>query len=199
MSGRFVLRLPPGLHEELARRAREQGVSLNTLCLQALRSYLGGAPAQAGEGVPEKEAPGAAARLPAIRNLLGESLLAVVLFGSVARGEPRGGSDVDLLIVVSSDLPLSRRLYQRWDERLAGEGSDPYTPHFVHLPAGVEQAGSIWFETAVDGVVLYDRGGRVSRFLGRVRRAMADGRLVRRRAYGHPYWIRRGGEASHVQ
>ena len=134
--------------------------------------------------------------LQVIRDTMGESLLGVLLFGSVAREDYHVGSDIDLLIVVSSDLPLTRRLYARWDEQLV---EDMHSPHFVHLPATVEEAGSIWFEAAVDGIVLYDSDGRVSRFLSRIRRAIADGRLMRRFAYGHPYWIRGDREASSVQ
>jgi len=40
----------------------------------------------------------------ALRERLGERLLAVALFGSVARGEATPDSDIDLLVVVSDAL-----------------------------------------------------------------------------------------------
>ncbi len=189
-SGKFVLRLPARLHEGLKRRARDKGVSLNTLCVRALEPIGYGNPRGA-EGQSH-----ASSLLAAIRGMLGDALMGVLLFGSVARGEPRDGSDIDLLVVVAPDLPLTRRLYRLWDERTAGRIDGRYSPHFVHLPAGPEAAGSIWFEAAVDGVVLWDDAGQVALLLRRIRRAMAEGKLVRRQAYGHPYWIRRCGEAS---
>lgn len=128
--------------------------------------------------------------------MLAESLLGIILFGSTARGENHSASDIDLLIVVASNVPLTRRLYALWDERLSEE---LYSPHFVHLPENVAAAGSIWYEAAVDGIVFYEAGRRISRILGQIRRTIATGGLERKVAYGHPYWIKRWEERSDVQ
>jgi predicted nucleotidyltransferase len=189
-SGRFVLRLPPESHAALKKLASQRGISLNELCLRALKAYLKRGRLIAGTDGKEE-----GHLLQALTDMLGESLLGVLLFGSVAREEYHDGSDIDLLVVVTSELPLTRRLYARWDERFAG---NLHSPHFVHLPASIEEAGSIWFEAAVDGIVLHDSDGRVSRFLSQIRRAIAAGRLVRRFAYGYPYWIREDRGASGV-
>jgi antitoxin HicB len=42
-SGRFVLRVPKGIHRRLAAQARREGVSLNTLCATALAASVGAA------------------------------------------------------------------------------------------------------------------------------------------------------------
>ncbi|HSW41151.1 MAG TPA: type II toxin-antitoxin system HicB family antitoxin [Patescibacteria group bacterium] len=47
-SGRFVLRVPKGLHRRLAAQARREGVSLNTLCATALAADVGAAEASGG-------------------------------------------------------------------------------------------------------------------------------------------------------
>ncbi len=191
LSGKFVVRLPPKLHASLKRLAVEKGVSLNGLCLSALESCVGSSnQATRVEGpVPIEQ----------VRSLLGELLLGVLLFGSAARGEQRSGSDVDLMIVVSDDLPLTRSLYTRWDQGIEGAATSPVSPHFVHLAADEKVAGSLWYEAAVDGVILHDRDGRVGRLLRLLRRAMADGKLQRKSAHGHPYWIRRDREVARVQ
>lgn len=44
-SGRFVLRVPKGIHRRLAAQARREGVSLNTLCATALAAGVGAAEA----------------------------------------------------------------------------------------------------------------------------------------------------------
>ena len=52
-SGRFVLRVPKGIHRRLAAQARRERVSLNTLCATALAASVGAAeisPAIAGAG-----------------------------------------------------------------------------------------------------------------------------------------------------
>lgn len=51
-SGRFVVRTPPSLHEQLAWRADQEGVSLNSLVLVALASYLAGPEYRAFESAP---------------------------------------------------------------------------------------------------------------------------------------------------
>jgi predicted nucleotidyltransferase len=185
-----VVRVPPSLHASLKRRARAQGVSLNGLCLDALKSFLGTGEQETREG--------ASIPLQQCRDLLGESLSGILLFGSTARGEGREGSDVDLMIVVGSELPLTRALYERWDQGIDG-ASSRLSPHFVHIPDDEREAGSLWFEAAVDGIVLLDRGGRIARFLRTLRRSMAEGKLRRKSAYGHPYWIRTDQEAAGVQ
>ena len=48
--------------------------------------------------------------------------------------------------------------------------------------------GGFWPEIALDGIVLFERDVAVSRRLVAIRRAIADGRLVRRTAHGQPYW-----------
>lgn len=187
-SGRFVLRLPVKLHDALRRRATALDLSLNQLCLRALSEYLSAGRPAAGEPGPPW--------LRAARRALGGELLGAVLFGSEARGEARTGSDIDLLLVAGPSVPLTRRLYALWDESLA---EDRHSPHFVHLPSSTAEAGSLWLEAAVDGTVLSDREGRVGRFLGRLRRAIAAGRLTRKTAYGHPYWVKSEGGPAHDQ
>ena len=134
-----------------------------------------------------------------IQHLVGAPLLGVLLFGSTARGETRDSSDVDLMIVVDAQLPLTRSLYAGWDQSLDKTGSSRLSPHFVHLPGSAEEAGSLWLEAAVDGIVLFDREGAIARLLRAIRRSMAEGKVQRKSAYGHPYWVRRGKEAAHVQ
>ncbi|MBN2552763.1 MAG: toxin-antitoxin system HicB family antitoxin [Spirochaetales bacterium] len=187
-SGKFVLRLPPELHLSLKNLAARKGISLNELCLRAVKSYITGIRADTSSGGSKDQR-----WFRVLEEQLGNSLLGVILFGSVARGENRGSSDVDLLIVVSSDLPLNRRLYAMWDEKLSEE---PHSPHFVHLAETVSRAGSLWYEAAVDGIVLHETDGKISRFLSRIRRLIASGKLERKIAYGHPYWVKREEETG---
>lgn len=122
--------------------------------------------------------------------VVGDELLGLVLFGSCARGEQTVSSDVDLLVVVSSPVQLNRDLYRRWDET---SRLDNVSPHFVHLPDGLDRAGSIWFEVAVEGIILFERDRAVTRFVQDVRRAIADGKVERRYSHGHPYWVKNTG------
>lgn len=184
-SGKFVLRLPPALHERLRDTARGLGVSLNALCARLLQDAA--ARIEAGRTTQ----PTWHDRVADFVRVAQVRVIGTILFGSAARGELRHGSDIDLLVVVDAATPLSRSLYARWDEVALGQTSDrEVNAHFVKLPASVEEAGSLWLEAAVEGVILQDESGRVRRFLQDLRRAVAAGRFVRSVAHGQPYWKR---------
>ncbi len=184
-SGRFVLRIDPGLHRTLRREAAAQNLSLNAYCATLLQKRTA-PPASHGDAR-------AFPWLADVEHAVGSELLGVVLFGSWARGEALEGSDTDLLIVLEPGSPLNRGRYEQWDARFGAELS----PHFVTLPVAGEEYGSIWIEAAVDGTIVQDRSGRVAALLIAIRRQIAAGRYRRAMAHGHPYWTRgAGGEAD---
>lgn len=176
-SGRFVLRLPPPLHGALQAAARACGLSLNEYCVRRL--------ATAGSGLAANEH--AVAIVARATALAGNALVAVVVYGSWTRGEATPASDVDVLVVVEPRIAVTRALYRAWDEQTVAWHGRPVDPHFVHLPTGRAVTG-LWGEVAIDGVVLFERDWRLSAYLARVRRAIAEGRLVRRLVHGQPYW-----------
>ena len=177
-SGRFVLRLDPDLHAELHRAAAVRGTSLNAYCAQRLAAPGGVCP-----GFED-----AADTIRCAGALMGESLIGVVVFGSWARGEPADTSDVDVLIVIDGDVPVTRALYRRWDEAPVAWSGRPVDPHFVHLPSQRRTPSGLWAEVAIDGIVLHDPRHRLFPQLAAVRRALAEGRLRRRTAHGAGYW-----------
>lgn len=177
-SGRFLLRLPPAMHQALDFAAREAGLSLNEYCVRRL-------------GVGSVTAVGgaqAAALLTRGTEILGEALLGMALFGSRVRGDAEPDSDLDVLFAVDSGTEISRDTYRRWDALPSVFGGRPTVePHFAHLPAA-ESPSNLWGEAALEGVVLFERGRLVTEALVRIRRAAAAGRLVRRISHGQPYW-----------
>jgi hypothetical protein len=179
-SGRFVLRIDPGLHALLRRSAREAGLSLNDYCARKLRE----------QAVPAATPEELAVAVRRAAELFGEDLVGVAAFGSWTRGELRSGSDVDLLVVLEPRVRLDRRLYRRWDEQPMEWGGRVVESHFAHLPAPDATVGGIWAEVSIDGIVLFERDFRLSAQLIRVRHEIVSGRLVRRVAHGQPYWVR---------
>lgn len=177
MSGRFLLRVPAEVHGRLHGRARESGVSLNEWCNRALRVP---GPSLLGED-------GAVVTVERALAALDDRLVGLVVYGSYARGDATPASDVDVLVVVDRLVALSRSLYRAWDGEPVRWGGRAIDPHFVHLPADRSGAGP-WAEAAIDGVVLLERDGAVTRQLAATRGALAAGRLVRRTVHGQPYW-----------
>lgn len=193
-SGRFILRIPPALHLRLKQEAARRGASLNEACRQLLDAGLeSGAQSEDSDLQPRDRAPSRwVSRLAAPAARLG--VLGIVLFGSRARGEATAASDTDLLLVLPVGQRPSRELYAKWDEAVrALPRHDPtggqLEPHFAALPAHAEGAGSLWFEIALDGVVLWDSSGELERRLRELRDHIAAGRAVRKFAHGQPYWI----------
>ena len=183
-SGRFVLRIPPDLHARASRIARERGLSLNEYCRTAIDACTDAEVGNPGHG------PFGGRWVQEAQRVVGDALEGVVLFGSQARGQGRASSDVDLLIVIAATREINRDTYRHWDS----SGPDRrVSPHFVHLPGDVSSAGSIWYEVAVDGIILHEENQKVSAFLRSVRGAIADGNVRRRYAHGHPYWVRNTG------
>lgn len=178
-SGRFVLRIDPGLHAVLRRAAGELGLSLNDYCARKLAVPSGNVTA----------IEGATRAVERAAELFAERLVGIAVFGSWARGEVAGGSDLDILVVVEPRVRLTRRLYRIWDEAPIGWGHRTVEPHFVHLPARNETVAGIWAEVAVDGIVLFERGLALSTRLILVRQDIVSGRIVRRLVHGQPYWV----------
>ncbi len=180
-----MLRLPPALHALVREQASARGQSLNEYCVAVLEAAVSGAPDRQPEWMAWLEAE------------FGRDLVGVILFGSTARGTQRPGSDVDLLVVLEPRAAITRDLYRRWDSA-AGSSNAVETPHFVSLPAAVEDSGGIWYEAAMDGIVLRDSRQRLARLLSRIRRAAAAGLIRREEAHGHPYWVRGRAIESHA-
>lgn len=176
-SGRFVLRIDPALHASLREEARETGVSLNELC--AGRLALPSTPLPTGI-------------LEAVRravDLLGNGVQGVVAFGSWARHEMADGSDIDLLIVLGSEIRIDRSLYRAWDRSPLEWNGHSVEPHFVHLPATGGRVTGLWAEVALDGILLFVRNLSLPRRLAEIRRRIASGNLIRRWKGTHPYWV----------
>jgi hypothetical protein len=178
LSGKFVLRLDPQLHKSLKAEAAKSGESLNSLCLRKIS--LAATPSRFSEIV---------GKVISHFNPLG-----VVLFGSVARGEERAGSDIDLLIVLDATKPVQRSLYSQWDEFI--NPSETFSPQFVHLPKAGMDVGSIWLETAIDGEILCDPKEVLKKEYIRIRSLIAAGAYLRKSSHGQSYWVRQVSDAK---
>lgn len=178
VSGRFLLRMSPAAHGRLQAAARAANLSLNELCGRRLRVPGPALLIEDGAGVAVDRA----------LALFDRRLVGVLVYGSYARGDATPASDVDLLVVIETSVPLTRALYRDWDAGSAAWNGRHLDPHFVHLPAHVRAVAGAWCEAALDGVVLCERDGALTRQLAAIRVEIAAGRLVRRSTHGQPYW-----------
>lgn len=181
-SGRFLLRVEPGLHAALRGAAAAAEVSLNEYCSRKLTAPVGDLVAFEG----------AAAAVRRAAAVAGGALVGVIAFGSWARSELHDRSDIDLLVVLDDTLDLSRELYTRWDDAPIFADGKRVEPHFVSLPKSPPPAVGLWAEAAVDGVVLFARDLALAALLAGVRRQLVEGRVRRKSVHGQPYWVEEG-------
>jgi predicted nucleotidyltransferase len=117
-----------------------------------------------------------------LRESVGESLVSVVLFGSVARNEAQPASDVDLL-VVAEGLPASR-LARQDILRSADERIDPELHRLARMgiltdfrpilktPVEARQVTALYLDLVEDAILLYDRDGFFARVLAGLRQSL---------------------------
>jgi HEPN domain-containing protein/predicted nucleotidyltransferase len=172
-----VLRIAPGLHAALRGAAAEAGVSLNDYCVRKLAAPVGDLAALEGASKAVERA----------ASIFGERLIGIAAFGSWARRQAADGSDVDLLVVVEESVALTRELYRAWDASAVTWEGRAVEPHFVHLPEENRVVAGVWAEVALDGIVLFERGLRISMGLSRVRRDIVGGRIARKVSHGQKW------------
>jgi len=117
-------------------------------------------------------------------SIMGEKLVSVVIFGSVARGSAREDSDIDLLMVAES-LPKSRMERQK----LFLQIEEPLQPlldellekgfhiDFSPIILSVEEASKIrpmYLDMIEDSIIIYDKDDFFKRVLARLRKRLEE-------------------------
>lgn len=125
---------------------------------------------------------------------LGERLISLVLFGSVARGQARPSSDIDLL-VVAEGFPRSLRdrrrpLLETWEQVRTAQAL-PYVEWnlVTKSPEEARFHSPLYLDIVEDGILLLDRAGSFEAVLSEMRERMRA--LGSRRIYlddGSWYW-----------
>ncbi len=137
--------------------------------------------------------------LDALRAQYGARLVSVAVFGSVGRGTPREGSDVDVLIVVrglapgcfgriDEFLPIERRLAPALREVQAGGQIPVSLSPVLKTPAEVEQGSPLFLDLVEDARILHGPDGFLARYLDGLRarlQALGSRRIWRGETW---YW-----------
>jgi predicted nucleotidyltransferase len=139
------------------------------------------------------------ALVPALESHYGARLVSCAVFGSVGRGTPRAGSDVDMLLVVK-DLPRGRM--RRVDEfaaiedrlaralaRCANGGPPAELSPVLKTPEEVTAGSPLLLDMVEDARILHDEGGFLAARLERLRvrlRELGSRRVWRGNAW---HWV----------
>lgn len=131
------------------------------------------------------------------RKNLGEGMEGALVFGSVGRGTPHIGSDIDLMLVVS-DLPSGRGPRSGLAEEIEADwvcarASLPELTLILRTPAEIESGFPLLLDMAEDAQILFDPEGTVARLLDGWRERLAKAGARRIRTADGWHWDLSGG------
>jgi predicted nucleotidyltransferase/DNA-binding HxlR family transcriptional regulator len=147
-----------------------------------------------------------------VRDVLGERLLSIMLFGSVARGDWDRNSDIDILIVAEGweDKPAWVRIKELRRAKEALEESLEYSealragyyPIVQNYTLSVEEAkgfNRVYLDAVVDGIILYDKDGFLTGVLQSLRKRLEEMGSVRVMLPDKRfYWVLKNVKAGEV-
>ncbi|AKG91275.1 putative nucleotidyltransferase [Geoglobus ahangari] len=134
-----------------------------------------------------------------LKEKYGDRLISVVLFGSVARGEARNDSDIDIIVVVD-DLPRSRferqkeflEVEERLEsifERLLESGYLVDISPILRTPDEIIRLPPVLLDVVEDGIILYDRDDFFKGVLKRLKKRLKELGSKRVRMGKRWYWV----------
>jgi predicted nucleotidyltransferase len=113
-----------------------------------------------------------------------DKLYSVVIYGSVARGDNRNDSDIDLLIIVEG-LPKSRierfKIFEQIElnlmediEKLYGEGYYISFSPILKTPEEASHFSPLYMDMVEDAIILYDKENFFSEVLKGVKKKLEE-------------------------
>jgi len=137
--------------------------------------------------------------IEALKRKYGDKFISLVVFGSVARGEARKDSDVDLLLVVDS-IPKRRlerqREFMEVEKELEGYLNELFDEGYfidfspiIKTPEEAMRLSPLYLDMVEDAIIAYDKDDFFMKILGRVRKRLEELGSKRVRMGRKWYWI----------
>lgn len=115
---------------------------------------------------------------------LNNRLVSVVIYGSIARGQMRKDSDIDLLIV-ADDLPNSRferiDIFNKVEDLLLEDLEKLYENNYIitfspiiKTPKEAKKIFSLYLDIVEDGVIIYDKDNFFEKILDRLMQRLKE-------------------------
>jgi len=137
--------------------------------------------------------------IEALKRKYGDKFISLVVFGSVARGEARKDSDVDLLLIIDS-IP-ERRLerqkeFMEVEKDLEGYLNELFDEGYfidfspiIKTPEEAMRLSPLYLDMVKDAIIAYDKDGFFTKVLERVRKRLEELGSKRVRMGRKWYWI----------
>lgn len=137
--------------------------------------------------------------LLALKGKFGDRLVSLIVYGSVARGEVREDSDIDLLIVVDG-LPRGRlkrqELFEEVERELEVEMNELWSKGFhvalspiMKTPEEARRLSPLYLDMVEDAIIVYDKGDFFKGVLDRLREKLKEYGAKRVRMGRKWYWV----------
>ena len=137
--------------------------------------------------------------IEALKRKYGDKFISLVVFGSVARGEARKDSDIDLLLVIDS---IPKRRLERQKEfmevekevegylnELFDEGYFIDFSPIIKTPEEATRLSPLYLDMVEDAIIAYDEDDFFMKILERVRKRLEELGSKRVRMGRKWYWI----------
>ena len=137
--------------------------------------------------------------IEALKRKYGDKFISLVVFGSVARGEARKDSDVDLLLVIDS-IPKRRlerqKEFMEVEKDLEGYLNELFDEGYfidfspiIKTPEEATRLSPLYLDMVEDAIIAYDKDGFFMKILERVRKRLEELGSKRVRMGRKWYWI----------
>jgi len=122
--------------------------------------------------------------LNSLLEVFGENLVSLVIFGSIARGDYRRDSDIDLLLVVKN-LPKGRfrrvRLFEKAEEKLERDLNVLFDKGYyisfspiIKTPEEALKISPLYLDMVEDAVIVYDRSCFFEKILVKLKKKLGE-------------------------
>ena len=137
--------------------------------------------------------------IEALKRKYGDKFISLVVFGSVARGEARKDSDVDLLLVIDS-IPKRRlerqKEFMEVEKELEGYLNELFDEGYfidfspiIKTPEEATRLSPLYLDMVEDAIIAYDKDDFFAKILERVRKRLEELGSKRVRMGKKWYWI----------
>jgi len=137
--------------------------------------------------------------IEALKRKYGDKFISLVVFGSVARGEARKDSDVDLLLVIDS-IPKRRlerqKEFMEVEKELEGYLNELFDEGYfidfspiIKTPEEATRLSPLYLDMVEDAIIAYDKEDFFKKILERIRKRLEELGSKRVRMGRKWYWI----------
>ena len=137
--------------------------------------------------------------IEALKRKYGDKFISLVVFGSVARGEARKDSDVDLLLVIDS-IPKRRlerqKEFMEVEKELEGYLNELFDEGYfidfspiIKTPEEAMKFSPLYLDMVEDAIIAYDKDDFFMKILERLRKRLEELGSKRVRMGRKWYWI----------